>query len=69
MFDSFCSHNEVDLEPAIVSMSDSEGDDVDWAVVRCTCCKRNIGKRYRLIDLVDKAIKARKERRDALGDE
>ena len=47
----FCSHNEVDLTPHIVSI-----DKTDWVVIRCTACEAHIGRSYRLIDLVDKAI-------------
>jgi len=54
---SFCSHNELDLEPDILTLADSEGNEADWIVVRCSCCKQVIGKRRRLIDLIDKAIK------------
>ena len=60
----FCSHNEVDLEPTIVATPDDSGREADWVVVRCTCCKRLIGKRHRLIDLVDRAIKERREREE-----
>jgi len=60
----FCSHNEVDLEPTIVAKPDGTGRETDWVVVRCTCCERFIGKRYRLIDLVDRAIKERREREE-----
>jgi len=58
----FCSHNEVDLEPTIIVKPDSNGTDVSWAVVRCTCCKKIIGKRHRLIDLIDKAVASRRNK-------
>ena len=53
----FCSHNEVDLTPDILTLADSSGRKADWIVVRCTCCKQIIGKRRRLVDLVDQAAK------------
>lgn len=57
---TFCSHNEVDLEPIIVH--DKQG--ADWVAIGCSYCKRIIGKRYRLIDLVEKSIKKSRERSD-----
>jgi hypothetical protein len=58
----FCSHNEVDVEPIIINKRDRAGHDVDWVVVRCASCERIIGKKRRLVDLVDRAIKERQER-------
>jgi hypothetical protein len=54
----FCSHNEVDLEPDIVY----DDKETDWVVVRCTSCKKLIGKRYKLVALISRAITARRAR-------
>jgi hypothetical protein len=55
----FCSHNEVDLTPAIVSK-----DGADWAVVRCTACKKLVGKKVRLVELVERAVARRQAKQE-----
>jgi hypothetical protein len=59
----FCSHNEVDLKPDIVSQ-----DDADWVIVRCKACQNRVGERVRLIDLVDQSIKRAREMKQMLDD-
>jgi hypothetical protein len=52
----FCTHNEIDLHPYIVSI-----DGADWVVVRCKVCKELLGDKTRLVDLVDEAIRRNKK--------
>lgn len=59
----FCLHNEVDLRPHIVTK-----DEVDWVVVSCKACKTHIGSKVRLIDLVDEAIKRKRQALEDLDD-
>lgn len=60
----FCSHNEVDLAPTIITKPDHNGEEVNWVVIRCTCCEQVVGKKYRLVELVDIAIKEREAREE-----
>lgn len=51
----FCTHNEIDLRPTIVSI-----EETDWIGVQCKVCKSILGDRVRLIDLVDEGIRRSK---------
>jgi len=55
----YCSHDEADLIPIIVA----EGTD-DWIVISCKACGSCMGQRERLIDLLDRAIRGRRDRLD-----
>ena len=59
----WCSHNDVDLKPVLISL---KGE--DWVTVFCMDCKKRIGKRVRLVDLVNTGIKRARKKREQRGE-
>jgi hypothetical protein len=51
----FCTHNEIDLKPTIITI-----DGADWVITQCKVCRGKLGERVRLVDLVDEGIRRSK---------